>query len=170
MLERVMKMGTPATALRLLTILFVVAAGATGQAVLARDVYTWTDENGVVHFSDQRPTDANPRTIELNESPQPDLSPSTPQAGNPSQQEGEEPALTAAQQKRQDIAEARKLQREEQELTESMCERHRQRLEQMEPARRVLYFDDDGQEVRMDDGQRIELIEESRNYLAENCN
>jgi hypothetical protein len=40
----------------------------------------------------------------------------------------------------------------------------------MEPARRVYYKDENGQEVRMDDNQRMSLIEESRNYIAENCN
>jgi hypothetical protein len=46
---------------------------------------------------------------------------------------------------------------------------HRQRLEQLEPARRVFYTDETGESVRMDDDQRLALIEESRAFLDENC-
>ena len=77
--------------------------------------------------------------------------------------------VTAAQQRRQEIAERRQAMLERQAETQVMCERHRKRLEQMEPARRVYYRDETGQEVRMDDVQRVSLIEESREYVTENC-
>jgi hypothetical protein len=50
-----------------------------------------------------------------------------------------------------------------------MCTRHRQRLEQMEPARRVLYTDDSGESVRMDDDMRMGLINESKEFISKNC-
>jgi hypothetical protein len=39
----------------------------------------------------------------------------------------------------------------------------------MEPARRVFYTDDQGESVRMDDDQRMALIDESKAFLAKNC-
>jgi hypothetical protein len=39
----------------------------------------------------------------------------------------------------------------------------------MEPARRVFYTNEQGESVRMDDDERMALIEESRAFLAENC-
>jgi hypothetical protein len=168
--ERAMKKGSttwPGQALFLLT---AVVAATVGQSTLATEVYTWTDEDGVVHFSDTRPAATDTKTIQLETAPG-SVSYSDPvsEAGEPmSAVEGEMP-LTAAQQRRQEIAARSQARREQQAETEIMCERHRKRLEQMEPARRVYYTDENGQEVRMDDVQRVTLIEESRNYVAENC-
>jgi len=50
-----------------------------------------------------------------------------------------------------------------------MCQKHRKRLTQMEPARRVFYTNEQGESVRMDDDLRMDLIEEDRSYINENC-
>ncbi|NNJ80262.1 MAG: hypothetical protein HKP19_13520 [Xanthomonadales bacterium] len=81
----------------------------------------------------------------------------------------EEPELTAAQQRRNEIAQARDAVRLERLEKQQWCDKHRKRLIEMEPARRVYTYDEDGEQVRMDDDTRVALIEESRNYLAENC-
>ncbi len=158
-----MKKGMP---FRVTGILAVLVLGAAGQSVLATEIHTWKDKDGVVHFSDTMPANTATQTIEIDDAQQSSASaaPAPKPAGT-----GDQPQ-SAAQQRRQEIADARAAQREEREKTEAVCQRHRQRLEQMEPARRVYYRDENGQEVRMDDVQRITLVEESRNFLAENCN
>ena len=152
--------------LRVTGLLAVLVFGTAGQPVPATEIHTWKDKDGVVHFSDTRPADTATQTIEIDEARQASIAaaPSAIPEGT-----GEQ-LPNAAQQRRQEIADARAAQREEREKSEAMCQRHRQRLEQMEPARRVYYRDEDGQEVRMDDIQRVSLIEESRNFIAENCN
>ena len=158
-----MKKGTP---LRLTGILAVLVFGTAGQSVPATEIHTWKDKDGVVHFSDTMPANTTTQTIEIDEAQQASAS----AAPSPKTASTDDATQSAAQQRRQEIADARAAQREEREKTDALCERHRQRLEQMEPARRVYYRDENGQEIRMDDVQRVTLVEESRNFIAENCN
>jgi type IV secretory pathway VirB10-like protein len=133
-----------------------VAAGAT-------EVHRWVDENGVVHFSDVRPNDAPASTLEL-------ADPAPAPAVNATAVTGAgDPPPSAAEQKRQEIRERREAQAAEREETATWCDKHRTRLEQMEPARRVFYTDENGEQVRMDDDMRMGLIEESKTFLSENC-
>ena len=154
--------------------LCVILAGSISISAAATEIYTWTDENGVVHFSGTKPMSTQTETIEIEEG-RGGVSYSQPvaasdQASNQATEtETEEPALTAAQQKRQNIAQARTDQQEEQANIAQLCDMHRQQLEEMEPARRVYYTNAEGQRVRMDDDERVALIKESNKYVAENC-
>jgi hypothetical protein len=155
------------------TLLIVLAVARTAPANAA-EVYTWTDENGVVHFSDSPRASGPMEALEVEEIYRPGSSddyarPSDPAAATPAA-EGETEAVSAAEQRREDIAKARADRRQAQAETDRMCARHRQRLEQMEPARRVFYTDADGESVRMDDDQRMALIDESKAFLRDNCN
>ena len=67
------------------------------------------------------------------------------------------------------MARERAERRQTQAETDRLCALHRQRLESMEPARRVFYANEQGESVRMDDDRRLELIDESRDFLADNC-
>lgn len=169
-----MKLGISAVNEWFMPLLGAILAITISNPLLATEVHTWTDEDGVVHFSDIKPGTTESRAIEIEDSSgQAGYSPTPPATPAPIAEEDAEDdtgqTLTAAQQKRQDIADSREAQGEEQAEIEKMCARHSQFLEQMEPARRVYYQDENGQEVRMDDVQRVARIEESRNYLAENC-
>lgn len=166
-----MKLGISAVTGRFIPLLGAILTLTISSPMLATEVHTWTDEDGVVHFSDVKPASTKSQAIEMKDnSSQAADSLASPVTPAPVAEEDGVQTLTAAQQRRQDMEEAREAQREEQAEIEKMCARHAQRLEQMEPARRVYYQDENGQEVRMDDVQRVALIEESRNYLAENCN
>lgn len=165
-----MKKGTPVRSRRLQAALIAVLAGMFCHAAPATEVHKWTDENGVIHFSDTKPLNTETRTVEINDAQQTSYSQPPPAAPQQPTADSADQPLSAAEQKRKNMAEKRQLQREEQAKAEELCKRHQKRLEQMEPARRVYYQDENGQEVRMDDVQRVTLVEESRNYLAENCN
>lgn len=46
-------------------ILLVLAALLIGQAMAAGKIYTWTDEDGVVHYGDRPPRDANAEEVSI---------------------------------------------------------------------------------------------------------
>jgi hypothetical protein len=145
-------------------------AGSAG----ATEVYTWKDENGVVHYSDSPRASGQMEALEVEEIYRPGstdayATPADPTASAPAAGT-ESTTASAAQQRREEIAKGRAEQRAEQAESEQLCARHRQRLEQMEPARRVMYTDEQGETVRMDDDQRMALIDESKAFLRKNCN
>lgn len=161
--------GAVPTPILILTLCMALSASAA-------EVYTWTDENGVQHFSDTPREGGAMQALEVDEIYRPGSSDaySAPEAGPeqppamPGQTEAETPK-TAAEARREAMAKNRSQRREQQAETERLCALHRQRLEQMEPARRVLYTDESGEQVRMDDDQRMALIDESRAYVDQNC-
>jgi hypothetical protein len=148
--------------------LAILTACAFSTNLLATDVFTWTDENGVVHYSDLPSDTAEAKEISVEGV----YKPGTVESSSPSpagSESTEESPATAAQQRRERIASEHEERREKQAETEQMCVRHKQRLEQMEPARRVMYQGESGEMVRMDDDQRMKLIDESRNFITKNC-
>ena len=150
---------------RLTTLLLCAASLWTG-ALAAAEIYTWTDANGVVHYSQTPPPQGQGEAIEAPEA----YKPGSVSVEPPAAETGAgEPTLTAAQARRQQMDEQREANRERRAQNEQLCNLYRQRLEQLEPARRVFYTDETGQQVRMDDDQRIALIEEARTFVDENC-
>ena len=156
--------------------------GTVSGTTMAGEIYSWTDENGVVNFGDQLPEGQNVQTIVIPETHTSGTSvtnanPETASTLNDSKAESnpttpgieELPPKSLADQKRDQMAKDRKENREKSEENERMCAKHRQRLEQMEPARRVLYTDEKGETVRMDDVERVNLVKEDKDFIAENC-
>jgi hypothetical protein len=160
-------------------ILLLLASGFTwawiGSAA-ATDVYTWTDENGVVHYSDAPTAAADTEMINVDDAYRPGTAganPSSPYSDQSAAQGDDaaavEPPPSYAQQRREQLASERQERREAQAEIDQMCTRHRQRLAQVEPARRVFYTNEEGESVRMDDDKRIGLVEESKEFIAKNC-
>jgi hypothetical protein len=144
--------------------------------VCAAEVYTWTDENGVSHFSDVPPESGDSQQINVEDSPPPGTdsayavdetsAPGSPaESGDPASQSTE----SRAQQLRDQLAEERKERKESQAKTAAECAKNQQLVEQLEPARRVYYTDDEGEEARMDDEQRVGMVEEAKAFIAKNC-
>lgn len=162
-----------------LTCTVAILLSVIGGNTIADEVFKWTDENGVVHFGDRPPEGQKTQTIVVPQTHRSGSagagpSPDDTQPGNDSNAadvpgEQETAPLSLADQKREQIATERRERRETREETERMCAKHRQRLTQMEPARRVFYTDENGQSVRMDDDVRMDLIEEDKAFIAKNC-
>jgi hypothetical protein len=155
----------------LLSLAAVFSAG-----LAASEVYTWTDESGTVHYSDTPRQDGEMQALEVEEIYRPGSAdaytapPAPPDAAaGTAPPAAEDTPQSAAQKRRESLARERSERREAQAEIDRMCALHRQRLEQMEPARRVFYTDAQGESVRMDDDKRMALIDESKAYLAENC-
>jgi len=161
---------------RVLVILTVILTWAGSGNVLATEVHTWTDENGTVHFSDAPSASGDSRLINIEGAYMPGTTGAYP-AGENSQQapageggeESEDSPQSVAQQRREQLAKDRDEKKKAKAEADRMCGLHRQRLEQVEPARRVFYTDEQGEQVRMDDDQRMGLIDESKEFLANNC-
>lgn len=154
-----------------LLLLLVWAVSLWAGALAAAEIHTWTDENGVVHYSQTPPPQGGDTVVEMKDAYKPGSVPAQPPAADDGAGAGgtEPAALTPAEARRQQMAQQRQANRERQAQNQQLCGLHRQRLEQLEPARRVFYTDETGESVRMDDDQRLALIEESRAFLDENC-
>jgi hypothetical protein len=149
-------------------LLGILAAAWLGPA-WGTEVYTWTDEDGTVHFSDSPRPSGPMDVIDVEEAYRPGTEGAYDESGAPPAGETGETVQSAAQQRREKIAQEQADRQNEQAETDRLCGLHRQRLEQMEPARRVFYVNEEGESVRMDDDQRMGLIDESKAFLAANC-
>jgi hypothetical protein len=142
----------------------MLAGGLLGAA----EVYTWTDEDGVLHFSDTPRMDGQSETIEAEEAYRPGTADVYPSPAPASDAVAEAPVSVAAA-RRQELSQESEQRREAKAELGRLCAQHSQRLEQVEPSRRVFYTDASGETVRLDDEERVALVEESKAFLTENC-
>ena len=161
-------------------ILLILATGFAWvlcSSAAATEIYTWTDQDGIVHYSDTPLNGGESLKIKIGGSYRsattgaypPSEAPTASAATSSQSPDGESPQ-SAAQQRREQIAENREERREAKAEIDHMCEKHRQRLTQMEPGRRrVFYTNEKGESVRMDDDQRMGLISEDKEFIARNC-
>jgi len=145
----------------------VIAAFVLGicvsTAVQAQQMYKWTDKDGVVHFSETPPPDQQAEASDIPAGPppmgqEPISSPST--AGQPS----------AAQQRRDEIAQSRERNEAEAAIRDAECSAKRAEVARLEPHRRVFYTDENGETVRMDDQVRVDKVAAAKRFIEQNCN
>lgn len=153
---------------RLIRFLFVVFALAAGHGVADDEIYRWVDEDGVVHFGDK--TEAHPGAEKVNINPVQDngLGKNLPHDMAEADQPAD-PEISPAQQKRDERAARKKAAAEQQQQTAATCQQARERVATLEPSPRVLVKNEDGSVNRMDDNQRLELLDEAKAYIAANC-
>jgi hypothetical protein len=140
--------------------LILVGAGGLAGSALAGEVYTWTDENGVVHFTDREPVGRDAEVQNLPDS-MPPSSPSpyaAPQAGK-----------SAAQQRREDIQRKGEESQARQAMTDRNCQAWQAEVARLEPNRRVFYTNEQGETERMDDVARANRVAELKSKIAQNC-
>ena len=115
-------------------------------AALAQDkqMYSWTDDDGVVHFTDQKPAGMAVEVIEI-----PDTG--TPTGSNPYQLPDTSDEPSAAQKRRDEIAQNRQERAAEQERKDRECADMREEVANLEPHRRVFFTNADGETERMGD-------------------
>ncbi len=146
----------------------------------ATQVYTWTDENGVVHFVDQPPDNPAAVSQEVQEAYRPgsaDAYPAKPQDSDaaPASAPGiaapgdAEVPLSAADQKRAELAEKRAARREQQAERDAACALARQQVATLEPHRRVFFTNDQGETERLDDEVRVKQVEEAKAAVEKYC-
>ena len=125
-----------------------------------RKMYSWTDENGTVHFSETQPEgqDAQERSI-----PQ-DVAPA---GSNPYQESNTGPS--AAQQRRDEIARKSDEAQVNKAVSSLECTSWQSEVDRLEPNRRVFSTNDQGETERMDDVERTNRVAELKSLIAKNC-
>jgi len=142
-------------------------------------IYSWTDENGVQHFSDTAP----PVDVEASSQPmvedQPGTEPNASSAADTLNNQvmdssaaaadasGEE--LSYADQQRKVMADRRAADQQKKADRNRICLQARDQLARIEPSRRVFYTDEGGNTTRLDDEERVKMVEDNQNLINEYC-
>lgn len=129
-------------------------------AVVATEVYTWTDEDGVVHFSDREPIGQGARVEDVPDQAPPD---------GPSPYAEAEAGSSAAQQRREEIESKARESQAQQAQNEQNCRAWQAEVDRLEPNRRVFYTNEQGETERMDDVERTDRVAELKALIAQNC-
>lgn len=147
---------------------FTFLSNAPGQT---QSVYTWTDEKGVVHYTDTPPANPNAVEIPATEAYRPGSTGAYPQADAALTGDQKDPAAVAsyADEQRKKMDEARKESAEKQAERARICKEARDQLETIEPSRRVFFTNEQGETERLDDEQRVAMVERAKALIAANC-
>lgn len=157
--------------LRLLALsTMVLALAGMPDRIAAATMYKWVDENGTVHYSENPPAGVDAAPVRnKNLTAVPVVTRKPPEAAPESVDgEPEVPEKSIAQQRREERAEARQKARQQRAEIEAQCQAMRQQLSWVEPNPRVIIQDADGTTRRMDDDERVKLVNEAKEFLANN--
>lgn len=141
----------------------LLAAGLMTPAMAQeRKMYSWTDENGTVHFSETRPDgqDVSEQVIPRDAGPQPGANPDA----------NVDPTPSYARKKREEIARKSEQARADKATKSAKCAAWQAEADRLEPNRRVFYTNEQGETERMDDVERTNRVAELKSHIAENCN
>lgn len=138
-----------------------------------KEMYRWTDENGVVHFSDQPPEGQGAEVLQIPGSEQTASSgvSSPPPAGEgqPTDLGDGSESLSPAEARRLEMAGRREAILAARAEREKNCAEMRAQVAELEPHRRVFFVNEEGETERMDDVARTNKVAEAKAYIAENC-
>ena len=150
--------------IRLSTVLVLAVCIMAVAGLQAKEMYRWTDENGVGHFSDHKPVGQHDyETSHLSDSaPAPAAQPpaTAPTADEPSY----------AEQRREEIAQKKREAREAGAQREAECAAWRAEVDRLEPNRRVFFTNEAGETERMDDVGGVNRVAELKQQSARYCN
>ena len=150
------------SAIRLsIIVMFCFAAGHPADAQ-AKEMYSWTDENGVVHFSDTKPAGQEVQTQAIPQG-------QALQGSNPYQQgnAANEPSL--GQQRREEIDREHQEARANTAMNDAQCAAWQAEVDRLEPQRRVFFTNEKGETERMDDVERTNKVAQLKSQIAKNC-
>jgi hypothetical protein len=125
-----------------------------------KQMYQWTDQDGVVHFSDTAPEgmDVPAQDVPMNDKP----------AGLGTQQ-APSSGPSAAQQRREDIAQKSAESKANRAALDAQCAAWQAEVDRLEPNRRVFFTNEQGETERMDDVARTDRVAELKAQIAKNC-
>jgi len=151
--------------------LVVISVIGSVQCAQAAEVYSWTDGAGVQHFSDIPPQAGSAEILNIEDAYRPGSSGAYPDLSPASDSDNPvtESPQSVAQQRYEKLAKDRAERKEKLAETEKLCAQNESLLERLEPARRVYYTNEQGEEVRMDDEARVDLVEQTKDFIDKNC-
>ncbi len=138
-------------------------------------IYRWVDAEGIVHFGDRPPEGVKAETVGVGTAPPVSAapaSPGAPAAGGTADTDdtpAKEPEPSYAQQRRDERAEKRQQMAADQKKIDAQCEAMRHQLAVTEPNPRVIVPTPGGGTRRLDDKERLELVNEAKTFIKKNC-
>ena len=149
----------------ILTVLFATLTLSATTVLAEETIYRWVDKDGVVHFGNRPEGNEDAEIVDIKATP--DLeSQENPEASSIYNTSSEP---TRAQKLREERAQGRKEAAAQQQEMDVLCKNNRERVAALEPATRVMYTQEDGSVIRMDDNDRLRMLAESKEFIAENC-
>ncbi|UCE88497.1 MAG: DUF4124 domain-containing protein [Pseudomonadota bacterium] len=145
-----------------MTILIVYACSGAA-ALVAGEIYKWTDEHGNVHFGDRPPVD-NAEEIRIRSN-----APATAPPDNSDWRARQEKLLNAFEEERDLDAQAREKKRKQREQLARDCAAARKRLQEYTTARYLYEQDSAGKEMILSKEQRTRAEQELRDQITEHC-
>jgi len=144
----------------LAVLLVLLAAGMT--STQAASIYSWVDANGVQHFSAMPPPDRDDYQI-VSIDGTTTLLKRTENQTTPAADESAAEAETVI------TAPDTTVTVIDPEVVARNCERARQNLFLIDSRRRIVITDDNGEQRRLDDNERLALMQKSQDYIDQNC-
>ena len=143
-------------------VVFVLCLSAVAASAQTKEMYQYTDENGTVVFTDQKPVNQEVKSQPIPSGP-------APQGDNPYAAANSPGELSAAELRREEIAQKKQQSRETQEQNEAQCAAWQAEVDRLEPHRRVFFTNENGETERMDDVERANRVAELKGKIAANC-
>jgi len=150
------------TRLLLSIVAFIVCLSAVAASAQDKEMYQYTDENGTVVFTDQKPVNQEVKTQSIPSDP-------APTGDNPYASANLPGEPSAAELRRQEIAQNKQQSRETQAINQAQCAAWQSEVDRLEPNRRVFYTNDKGETERMDDVERVNKVADLKGKIAANC-
>ncbi len=146
-----------------LRLLLLPALLGCGLAAAETRIYKWTDENGVVHFSESPRQGAT--LVTLTNVAAPPAEQAAALAANEATQARLDEGRTQRDEAQSSADEARQLA----EAKRERCQIARDEIAYIEPRTNLLVRSEDGQTRRLGDEERLERLAEARKVVEENC-
>lgn len=150
------------------TLLTLSALAILPSEAFASSVYKWTDENGVTHYGEAPPNQADQPDQKVDKVKITGIGPSSSDEAkqrreesrkqfNPNQEEEEAAAAQKAEQEANDA------------LRKEYCEKARSNLSALQSGERLRIKDDNGEESAVTDEVRSKEIQRTQEYITKNC-
>ena len=144
----------------------LIASGLAFAAASA-EIYTWVDENGVVHYADQpQHRDAKPTDIESSRTDESAVRERLESAVAMNEEQRERFRESREQPDPNDLVERAKR---TVELRRQSCEAARQKLREFTQARRLYSLDENGAKVYLNEEQTLAARQEVNDAVREHC-
>jgi len=148
--------------------LLIVAAGLgfAGACFAANTVFQWTDDNGVVQYTDQPPTDRTYKTIKSTSAPP---SAARAQEALAEQRKQQAEAATEAEGKMAFQEEQRKRDELAQQVREENCTSGQSNLKTLTEHSRIRVMGTDGEVRYLTEEERQDEIRKAQEMIDTNC-
>ena len=145
----------------LVFVMFCFSAAYSADAQ-AKEMYSWTDENGVVHFSDTKPAGQEVQTQAIPQG-------QALQGNNPYQQGNADNEPSLGQQRREEINREHQEAQANKTMNDAQCAAWQAEVDRLEPQRRVFFTNEKGETERMDDVERTNKVAQLKSQISKNC-